>query len=72
MVIRLMLAMLGIALGLAAIFATDWVWLLVQQVNATFGRDVQRTDRWNARAPFAGMILVGAGIVLLVTGLMRM
>lgn len=72
MVIRLMLAMLGIGLGAAAIFATDWMWLLVQQVNAAFGRTVHRTERWNARAPIAGMILIGAGLVLLVTGLMRM
>jgi hypothetical protein len=59
-------------MGLACLFLTDLVWQLVEQVNARFGRHVARTEGWNARASFAGLILIGSGLLMLVTALLRM
>ena len=69
MIIRLLIAVFGFVMGLACLFLTDLVWLLVERVNIMFGRKVKRTERWNARASFAGLMLIGSGLLMLATAL---
>jgi sterol desaturase/sphingolipid hydroxylase (fatty acid hydroxylase superfamily) len=65
MTLRLLIAIFGICLGLMTLFATDLTWSLVEYMNALFGKQVRRTERWNARASFAGIILICAGVLML-------
>jgi len=66
-VVRLLIAISAIGLGVACIFATDAVWALVERFNQRIGKQVTRTDDWDARASLAGVILIGVGVVFIVT-----
>jgi len=66
-VVRLLIAISAIGFGTACIFATGWVWTLVERANRSLGKQVTRTDSWDARTSLAGVILIGVGVVFLVT-----
>lgn len=69
---RLLLGGLIMVLGIACIAATDRVWIVVAWLNARRGRAVTRTERWNARVSFAGVILIGCGILFIIAGAARL
>jgi hypothetical protein len=59
------LSILFILLGLAMIFARDFMWGLTEFSNQMAGRTSERTELWDTRQMISGaiIILVGAGVI---------
>ena len=72
MLVRLLVGGLIMVLGVACLAATDRVWAVVAWINQRRGRAVTRTERWNARVTFAGVVLIGCGILFIIAAATRL